>query len=60
VGATNTMVGTTNTMVKIGRCCKLRFFNNFVIGFDHGLCHFYHGLCVGDPGVGNEGHGFKA
>jgi hypothetical protein len=31
------MVGTTNTMVKIGRCCKLKFLNNLIIVSDHGV-----------------------
>lgn len=57
VGAINTMVGTTNTVVKIGRRRKLNFLNNFAVGFDHGLCHFYRGVYVWDPGVGKEDHG---
>jgi len=60
VGTANAMVGTTNTMVKIDRCRKLRFPNNLIAVFDHGLRHFYHAVCVGDLGVKNEGHGFKA
>jgi hypothetical protein len=37
------MVGTTKTMVKIGRRRNANCPNDLPIVSDHGVCHFYHG-----------------